>query len=145
MQSITGQAPAAVASGPSVQFGQWYHLVGAYDQAAGTVALYVNGTLAQSLAAPAAWRAAGHLAIGRGRFGGNPVDFWPGGVDDVRLYPFPLDAGVARGLATSGLWHFDEGAGTVAHDASPNGADGTLRGAAWTDGAHREQRHAGRA
>jgi len=34
-----------------------------------------------------------------------------------------------------GLWHFDEGEGTIAHDASGQGNDGTLiKGTAWVDG-----------
>ncbi len=34
---------------------------------------------------------------------------------------------------TIGLWHFDEGEGSVVHDASPNGHDGSLHGdATWT-------------
>jgi alpha-L-arabinofuranosidase len=136
LASDSPAAPAAVAAAPgTLTTGQWYHLVGVYDRAAGTVALYVNGALAQRVAAPAAWRAGGHLVIGRGKFGGAPADFWAGDVDDVRAYPFPLDAGLARGLATSGLWHFDEGTGTTAHDAAANAADGTLRGAGWTAGA----------
>ncbi len=32
------------------------------------------------------------------------------------------------------LWHFDEGTGTVAHDSSGNGNDGTIYGAGWTVG-----------
>jgi alpha-L-arabinofuranosidase len=136
LASDSTAAGAAVAEGPSVALGQWVHLVGVYDRPGGTVALYVNGTLAQRVAAPAAWRAAGHFAIGRGRFGGAPTDFWAGAVDDVRTYPFPLDAGAAQGLATSGSWHFDEGAGTAAHDSSPAGTTGLLRGGAgWTAGA----------
>jgi alpha-L-arabinofuranosidase len=136
LASDSTAAGAAVAEGPSVAFGQWVHLVGVYDRPSGTVALYVNGTLAQRVAAPAAWQAAGHLAIGRGRFAGAPTDFWSGAVDDVRTYPFPLDAGAAQGLATSGLWHLDEGSGTAAHDSSPAGTTGMLRGGAgWTAGA----------
>ena len=42
-----------------------------------------------------------------------------GAIDDVRTYPFPIDAQAAAALATSGLWHLDEGAGSVARDASP--------------------------
>jgi ribosomal protein L40E len=39
--------------------------------------------------------------------------------------------------ATSGLvgyWKFDEGSGTIAHDSSGNGNDGTVYGASWTNG-----------
>jgi alpha-L-arabinofuranosidase len=129
-------AAAAVASADDTAWtGQWYHLVGVYDRPGGTLTLYVNGTRQGSVAFTTPWRAAGHLAIGRGRFGGAPVDFLGGAVDDVRAYPFVLDAAGAAALATSGRWRFDEGAGTVAHDDSPNRADGTLDRATWTGGA----------
>jgi Concanavalin A-like lectin/glucanases superfamily len=131
----SGAAARFAASSATARVGQWYHLVGVYDGVADTLTLYVNGTAAQTVGFTSPWKAAGHLVIGRGRFGGAPADFFAGAIDDVRTYPFPLDAKAAAALATSGLWHFDEGAGTVAHDASPDGADGTLRGASWTTGA----------
>jgi hypothetical protein len=34
---------------------------------------------------------------------------------------------------TVALWHFDEGVGTVVHDASGNGNDGEIIGATWVD------------
>jgi alpha-L-arabinofuranosidase len=126
---------AVAASTQTARLGQWYHLVGAYDRVAGTITLYVNGTQQQVVAHTTPWRANGHLVVGRGRYNGGPVDFWDGAVDDVRTYPFPLDAGSAAALATSGLWHLDEGTGTVTRDASPDAAHGTLRGATWTMGA----------
>jgi alpha-L-arabinofuranosidase len=131
----TSSSAAVASAGTTARQGQWYHLAGVYDRAAGTAALYVNGTLAQTVSAPAAWRAGGHLVIGRAKYAGNPVDFWSGAVDDVHTFPFPLNAASAAGLATSGLWHFDEGSGTVARDSSANRADGTLRAAAWAPGA----------
>jgi len=36
--------------------------------------------------------------------------------------------------ATRGLWHFNEGTGTIAHDTSANGLNGTVTGAAWVTG-----------
>jgi alpha-L-arabinofuranosidase len=131
----SGAAATFAASSATARIGQWYHLVGVYDGVARTLTLYVNGTPAQTVSFTSPWKAGGHLVIGRGKFGGAPADFFDGAIDDVRTYPFPLDAQAAAALATSGLWHFDEGAGTVAHDASPDGADGTLRGASWTSGA----------
>src|SRR4051812_17518439 len=75
---------------PSATFdpvvGQWYQLTGVYDSAAKTLALYVNGQLQDTTAAPDAWAPSGHLVIGRGKFGGNPVDWVSGSIDDVRAY-----------------------------------------------------------
>jgi alpha-L-arabinofuranosidase len=135
---LSADAPGAAtfaASTTTARVGQWYHLVGVYDQVGGTLRLFVNGTLQQTVPFTSPWRATGHLVIGRGFYAGAPVDFWSGAIDDVRTYPFPLDAGSASALATSGLWHFDEGTGTVTRDASPDAAHGTLRGATWTEGA----------
>jgi alpha-L-arabinofuranosidase len=123
------------ASTAVAEVGQWYHLAGVYDRVAATLTLYVNGTRQQTVAFTTPWRATGHLLIGRGKFGGAPVDFFAGGIDDVRTFPFPLDGARVAALATSGLWHFDEGTGTAAADSSPNEAAGTLHGAAWTAGA----------
>ncbi len=115
--------------------GQWQHIAGVYNRAAGTLSLYVNGILQQTVAYTTPWTASGHLVIGRGKWAGAPVDFFAGGVDDVRAYPTPLTADAVASLASSGSWHFDEGQGTVARDASVNAADGTLNGATWTSGA----------
>ncbi|SFW83836.1 LamG-like jellyroll fold domain-containing protein [Amycolatopsis australiensis] len=131
-----GDTPSSSAvSALPAQAGQWQHLVGVYDRAAGTLSLYVNGTLQQSVPFTTPWTATGHLEIGRGKWAGNPADWFAGGVDDVRAYPTPLTASAVAALAAGGSWHFDEGTGTVAHDASANAADGTLRGATWTAGA----------
>ncbi|NBH09323.1 LamG-like jellyroll fold domain-containing protein [Amycolatopsis sp. SID8362] len=125
---------SAVSTLPA-QADQWQHVVGVYNRAAGTLSLYVNGTLQQSVPFTTPWTASGHLVIGRGKWAGAPADWFAGGVDDVRAYPTPLAASAVASLAASGSWHFDEGAGTVARDSSANAADGTLRGATWTAGA----------
>ena len=41
-------------------------------------------------------------------------------------------ANVDEGLLA--LWHMGEGSGSIIHDASGNGFDGTIYGATWTDG-----------
>ncbi|WP_103349266.1 LamG-like jellyroll fold domain-containing protein [Amycolatopsis sp. CA-128772] len=127
-------ASSAVSTSPA-QAGQWQHVVGVYNRVAGTLSLYVNGTLQQSVPFTTPWTASGHLEIGRGKWAGSPVDWFDGGVDDVRAYPTPLTASAVAALAASGSWHFDEGTGTVARDSSANAADGTLHGATWTAGA----------
>jgi hypothetical protein len=78
--------------------GQWYHLAGVYDAVAHSATLYVNGLLADQIffVNPAA--ATGHSSVGRGQFGGNPVDFVNGAIDDVRFYQAAL-TGSARYLA----------------------------------------------
>ena len=81
----------------------WYHLTGVYDANAHTAALYVNGALQQKVPVQSTWKATGSTVIGRGKFGGNPVDWVNGAVDEVRLYDAPLSAADARSLARMDL------------------------------------------
>jgi hypothetical protein len=76
--------------------GQWYHVVGVRNKAAGNIKLYVNGVLQGTAAYTAAWNATGPLVIGRGKWGGN-VDWVNGAIDDVTTYATALsDAEVAQ-------------------------------------------------
>ena len=81
---------------------QWYHLAGVYDATAKTLSLYVNGSLVQSTAYPSAWKASGHTIIGRDKWSTNPVQFWPGLIDDVHIYQAALSASDIQALANSG-------------------------------------------
>jgi concanavalin A-like lectin/glucanase superfamily protein/glycosyl hydrolase family 2 len=94
--TVEGRALADTAP----QVGQWYHLVGVHDGNAGTYTLYVDGkaqgsVLHQCLGDPAT----GPLAVGRGFYGGSPTDFWPGTVDDVRVWNRALSAADVGGLS----------------------------------------------
>jgi RHS repeat-associated protein len=67
----------------------WTHLVGVYDASAGTLKLYVNGTLQTTTATGVtAWQAQGPFDIGHVR-GGSKLN---GGVDDVQVYQRVLTA-----------------------------------------------------
>ena len=70
----------------------WYHLVGVHDAGNNTISLYINGTLAATAPVSPAWNATGETVIGRARWQGNAVDFWPGKIDDVRVYNRVLSA-----------------------------------------------------
>lgn len=72
--------------------GAWYHIVGMHDATKQQIQLYVNGTLADTQPVGPAWNATGETVLGRARFGAGPVDFWPGMIDDVRLYNRLLSA-----------------------------------------------------
>jgi alpha-L-arabinofuranosidase len=112
--------------------GQWYHLVGVDDQSAGTLTLYVDGAKQGSVAAPTAWKAAGHTLIGRGLFGGSPVDFVNGSVDDVRVYQGAMSEAEVQSVNTAASWSFDEGSGTSAADGTGGDHPLTLgSGASW--------------
>ena len=79
--------------------GVWYHLAGVYDAAAQTVSLYVNGLLQETVPFKSPWRVGGHTIIGRGKFGGNPVDLVGGMIDDVRFYQSALPAAAILAIA----------------------------------------------
>ena len=68
----------------------WVHLAGVRDAAAGVIKLYVNGVLQQSVAYTASWQANGGVQIGRGKWGGVAADFFPGAIDEVRLFDHAL-------------------------------------------------------
>lgn len=145
---VTG---ASVSTQPA-DFDAWVHLVGTYDVQSGKTRIWVNsvregdGTLLQP------WHSNGGLVIGRGKFNGQVEEFWPGQVDDVRLYtgvmgkskvealyasyPAAQDSGpVQRPEPNAGWWKLDEPAPkadvppvTKVVDTSGRGKDATLVG-----------------
>jgi hypothetical protein len=79
----------------------WYHLVGVYDAGSAQIRLYVNGTLVATRSVGPAWSASGPTVIGRARWGGASVDFWPGLIDEVRLYNRALSAQEVSSIYTA--------------------------------------------
>jgi hypothetical protein len=83
--------------------GQWYHLVGVRDTVKGELRLYVDGALAGTASACLPQSApTGDTVIGRGKYGGNPVDYLDGTVDQVHLYDRALSDGEIKQLYDSG-------------------------------------------
>jgi hypothetical protein len=79
--------------------GRWYHLVGVRDSVKGELRLYVDGELAGSTGAClSSSTPTGNTVIGRGKFGGNPVDYLDGQADQVHLYDRALPADEIRAL-----------------------------------------------
>lgn len=92
-ESDTDDAPvteAALSVEPG-EVGTWVHLVGVYDASAKKIWLYVNGDRVDDGTLNTPWQASGGLRIGHGKVAGQAAEFWPGGVDDVRVYTGPLD------------------------------------------------------
>ncbi|WP_063778084.1 LamG domain-containing protein [Lentzea aerocolonigenes] len=114
--------------------GAWTHLTGVYDAASLQVKLYVNGELQGiSQASSTPWNAAGGLRIGQSKVGNDSDTWWRGGVDEIRMYDRALtDAEVIgevrRDNVQVGHWRFEEGQGTVARNAVPDGAPAELSG-----------------
>jgi hypothetical protein len=82
--------------------GRWYHLVGVRDVSTGTLTLYVDGQRAGTANACLGDTSSGHTVIGRARYGGNPVDYWRGAIDQVHVYDRALSATEVAQLYTSG-------------------------------------------
>ncbi|HZB34248.1 MAG TPA: LamG-like jellyroll fold domain-containing protein [Streptosporangiaceae bacterium] len=83
---VRALAPAAP------QTGRWYHLVGVRDAASGSLTLYVDGARAGTASACLGDASTGPTVIGRAKFGGNQVDFWPGAIDQVHVFDRALSA-----------------------------------------------------
>ncbi|MGB3438714.1 MAG: LamG domain-containing protein [Actinophytocola sp.] len=78
--------------------GHWTHLLGVVDVAAGKARLYVNGHLEGEASYTTAWVSTGYLTFGRAIKNGVGAEFFPGALDEVRLYGRALTAGDANGL-----------------------------------------------
>ncbi|MBC6451733.1 LamG domain-containing protein, partial [Actinokineospora xionganensis] len=76
----------------------WTHLLGVHDVTAGKIRLYVNGYLEAEAAFTAPWNSTGTFAVGRAKWNGSQVDFFPGIVDEVRTFPYALGAPDAHSL-----------------------------------------------
>ncbi|MDP9796433.1 hypothetical protein J2S43_004945 [Catenuloplanes nepalensis] len=85
-QTSASSYTKASAGAGSVVPNRWTHLVGVHDAAAGKIRLYVDGELKGSTDVGPLWLAGGDSVIGRGWYDSKAVDWFPGAIDDVRLY-----------------------------------------------------------
>jgi hypothetical protein len=92
----SGDAVRATSPVPPV-IGDWVHLTGVYDAAAGQLRLYtcVLGTpdnpgdaepVVATVNHTSTWNSAESLRLGRGLHWGTVGDYWPGAIDDVRVF-----------------------------------------------------------
>ncbi|WP_433438646.1 LamG-like jellyroll fold domain-containing protein [Nonomuraea sp. CA-141351] len=135
-----GATTVRALSAAAPRLNEWTHLAGVYDSAAGRLSLYVNGKLESSVAFTQPWNATGPLTIGRGKVNGAAAEYWPGDVDEVRVYGRAMFADEVADLVNSaatlvGHWKLDEESGTSAADSSGRATAATLAGgASWTAG-----------
>jgi hypothetical protein len=138
-----GTSNDRVVSTAAAQVGVWTHVVGEYDAGRHQVRIYVNGVLSGTLAHTSSWSATGGLTIGRSMWKGVASDYFPGAIDEVKVYDRMLsdadNAGdngralfsEAHALAVGpvseeGFWPLDDGTGTAATDVSGNYRTGKL-------------------
>ena len=100
--SFTGVRSLAAAVGQPVA-GQWYHLVGVRDVSNSKLLIYVNGKCAGSSGILGGGdTGTGNFIVGRGKFGGQSVDFMNGTVDNVKIFDRALSASEVSSLHTAG-------------------------------------------
>ncbi|MEU8351341.1 LamG-like jellyroll fold domain-containing protein, partial [Streptomyces sp. NPDC048845] len=117
---------------------EWVHLVGVHDTDANTLTLYVNGREAGSTELAGAFYAPGPLLIGAGQLEDTPTSFFPGQIDDLRLFDRPVSAEEVAQLfrhrpQLQGRWQFEEkttASPSLSPDASQEGQPMTLHGGA---------------
>ncbi|MFE9171708.1 LamG-like jellyroll fold domain-containing protein [Streptomyces kebangsaanensis] len=85
--------------GTTAQVGVWVHLVGVHDVRAKTLTLYVNGTQAGKTTLSKPFYGGQSSYIGVGSYSGQLKSYFPGTIDDVRLYSTVLTADEVRQLS----------------------------------------------
>lgn len=139
----TNPCPQASSAPGALQREHWHHIAIVYGpEAAPSCNAYLDGNLvawcgAQQCAPYAGWEtvlgAFGY--IGYSSFLNAAVD--EARISDVPRYsgPFVPSRRFSPDSHTVGLWHFDEGSGSVAHDSSGHGLDFALHGGyQWVEG-----------
>ncbi|RPK71489.1 tRNA(Glu)-specific nuclease WapA precursor [Streptomyces sp. ADI97-07] len=139
------QVRAVQPDGTSARVGEWVHLVGVHDATANTLTLYVNGVKSASVAQSAAWYAGGPVQAGALSIdGGSLIQYFPGTIDDIRMFDRPVAEDEVRQLfrqrpIVKARWKFDQPGGTSTPDDSGAGnhltlGGGTQLGSGWVDG-----------
>ncbi|MGO1056096.1 LamG domain-containing protein [Crossiella sp. CA198] len=113
-----------IATGGAVQPGVWTHLAGLYDAERQQITLYINGRIVNSVAHKEPAPAPKGLRVGSAQRNDAGVDFFEGGVDDVRVYQRVLFESEIRTIAGHDL--------TLAHhlklDDNTSDSSGSRRG-----------------
>lgn len=147
-EGATGSSPGLnhpVFGATAVTSGLWHHAAVTYDGAAWQVYLDGRQEATQAVGQPPRWDSIQHAALGSALdSSGTPQGYFPGVLSEARIWNY---ARTALQISTSmavpipsapgllGRWALDEVSGTVAHDSSGHGADGTLvNGPVWTNG-----------
>ncbi|HTI68675.1 MAG TPA: FG-GAP-like repeat-containing protein, partial [Candidatus Limnocylindria bacterium] len=115
-------------------FTGWHHF--AVVKSASDTLLLIDGVQVAALGHAIANPSATELRFGRQY--GPYSEYWPGGIDEVRIWNTARTTNVLSQNMTNrltgseaglvGYWRFDEGAGTVVHDATTNGHDAQFQG-----------------
>ena len=94
----TPGAPSIPCATAAPTTGTWYHLIGTYNAATNTTALYVNGQLASTATGVTDWPSNGALTVGAAQYDGGTTDYFPGKISNVQTYNYALNATQAAQL-----------------------------------------------
>ncbi len=125
----------------------WHHIVATYPAGQTDInqtSIYLDGiALSSPCNNPSSTFSTTNTAFAIGRIPNTNAAYFPGEIDEVRVYDRALSAGDITELYNDGnpggslvgWWKLDEGSGTITEDASGNGHHGTLVSSpAWTAG-----------
>lgn len=128
----------------SVPKNEWHHLVGTYDKNLGSnqMKIYLDGEFIGEVTQTGSIDTqVGNLGIGIYYIGKPAPLYFNGLIDEVRIYNRALSVNEVlqhyKGIFQDetglvGHWTFNEGVGSIAHDTSGQGNDGTIYGAKWS-------------
>jgi hypothetical protein len=86
--SFARKARALSSAAPALR--TWTHLVGVYQARSGQLTLYLNGTQQGTAHSPSPVASTGPLVIGRAEFHGKNTDWFPGQINDVKVFTTAL-------------------------------------------------------
>ena len=130
-----------ISTGFNLQAGTWYHLAASND--GDSLRVYVDSLLVGTAPSGGQTCTGNSVPLVIGTDGLSPFNqfFFPGLVDEVRLWNVARSqSDIVQNLRTYlsastpgliGYWHFDEGTGTTAADATANGNTATLVSVLW--------------
>jgi hypothetical protein len=147
----TGKSDETIQSTSSIDDGMWHHVVATREKSTGTIAVYVDGILEDSLSTENTQELSSPKNI---ILGANTIDsrYFKGNITQVAVWNITISSGGVKALYNSGIplnvltnsgdytsasnlrgyWRFNEGTGLTTTDASGNNNNGTINGATWT-------------
>ncbi|MEV0430126.1 carboxypeptidase regulatory-like domain-containing protein [Micromonospora sp. NPDC050495] len=83
---VDAPTTAAVLSNSTAATGVWTRLLATYEGTSHALKLYVDGALQTATATATTFDATGPITVGRARTAGAASSFFPGAIDDLRVY-----------------------------------------------------------
>ncbi len=116
LHANTGSEAANTVSTTSLDAGQWYHVVGTSDGQ--EIHLYINGVLDTTAPAPGPLDQSNSADVVMGKTGTGPQHYFPGIIDDLRIYNRALSETEVVALCQEGGWQTCGDTGISLHSLS---------------------------